>query len=96
MKRLVLFLLTKIDVKEVLAYVLEWLIGISRDKIYELLDRAFDYALEADRKYGHGRGREKLEYVKSKLKEIYPDVAEYILNLIIEIAVTYLKKSVRK
>lgn len=84
-------LLRIIPLDQLIVLVGEFLTGLS-DKIFgELWKVIVHYVEEAEKKYGSGKGKEKFEYVKRKVEEVYPTLRTWIINFLIEMAVAYLK-----
>jgi len=85
-------LLKFIPLEKLIPYVVAELTGYTKDLVFKLIDEAVNKVVEAERKYGRGRGSEKAQAVKKALKQAYDFVDDWIINLLVEIAVGIAKK----
>jgi len=92
MRKFIAVVLELIPVRKVIVFVLRKLTGYAEDLVDDVINAAFEKVMEAERKFlGAKRGEEKARYVRSFLKSRYPEMKDYAINLITEIAVAFLK-----
>ena len=57
-----------------------------------LVKKAVEFVVEAEKKFGRGKGELKAKYVNEKLSEILSETSKFVINLLREFAVAYAKK----
>ena len=76
--------------------VLPWVVSRVSDISYKgakaLIDKAFDYVVKVESKYGDSKGQEKFNEVKKNLLQSFQDISGWVVNLVIELAVAKAKK----
>jgi len=85
-------LLSFIPWEKVIPWFVSKLTGYSETFAEKLLNTTLNYVKEAEEKYGSGNGQRKFEEVKKRIMKTYKEVAGWVANLVIEIAVGIAKR----
>lgn len=85
-------ILSSLPIRAILVKVLSRLTDLGEDFLEDLLDKVEALVLKAESKYGRGHGQEKFQEVKEQVMELYSVGSGWLVNLLIEIVVAYLKK----
>ena len=85
-------ILSLVPWEKVIPWLVSKLAGVSDRYVQRLLDKALELVIQVEEEYGDGKGREKFEEVRQRLKKAYGDAKGWVVNLIIELAVGVAKK----
>lgn len=72
-----------------LTHVLGWLTGLSSDDF----GKVYGWVYEAEHTHDDGNSAGKAQTVNQRIKAAWPQIAGWALNLLRELAVAYLKKT---
>ena len=86
------FILSLIPWEVIILEALKVLTRMSEKVIDKIVKEAVDFVVEAEMKYGSGKGKEKAKYVDQKLRGILTEASDFLINLLREFAVGYAKR----